>query len=855
MQLRLPHGLHYPITVTELLKQPNDNVERFAPLFSYFYKTTVTEGDDRGDEWQIEKTFPTRFESSVEGVLKRWSINKGAVISRPGLEIAEIEEPCAHGVQFGGMCVNCGKDMTESTYITDQVDSARATINMVHDKTSLTVSQDEATKFEDEAKRRLLASRKLSLVVDLDQTVIQACVDPTIGEWKRDPSNPNHDAVKDVREFQLVEDASGARGCWYYIKLRPALEQFLESISKLYELHIYTMGTRGYAQKIAKIIDPERKFFGDRILSRDESGSLVAKNLQRLFPVDTKMVLIIDDRGDVWKWNDNLVKVTPYDFFVGIGDINSSFLPKKPGIVGSPRMTPASSTTDTSNHDSSSDTDEKLKPKVNGVHPVPAEGEEFISRELNKTMTNDTSALDQLVSMGGGDDPSTRQAQATHQVETLAAQLEDRPLLKKQLQLEEEDALAASASLKENEHDQEAMANGATAKSVEKPRHHLLQDHDIELHWLEKSLRKVHAEYFDTYARRLASKQGGRVAELRGSKRKQTMNDNSDLALVPDIKAIMPTLKNQVLSGVVIVMSGIVPLGWDVQSSDLAMWAKSFGARIEENVTRKTTHLVAARNRTAKVRHAIKGGKDRIHIVGPQWLINSLSRWTKLEETPYLLTVDDGDGDSGWNGTAEEEILSESEEVATDVESEEEVAEEPLSTEGLKEPKASMDSNIRDEDESDNEGLWPDDLTDQDSPVGGTNEDWDIMHAELNEFLGSEAEDSDGGDSVTSVGSARSARNTVLRGTKRVYESDESNQEGKRKKTEPRRKTNLGQSLVPIDSLDGSGTTAPAKENGVIDLPVDEKGAHIDGDHGSDDGWSEFEEDLEAELEKAAAEE
>lgn len=28
--------------------------------------------------------------------------------------IAEIEEPCAHSVQFGGMCVNCGKDMTES---------------------------------------------------------------------------------------------------------------------------------------------------------------------------------------------------------------------------------------------------------------------------------------------------------------------------------------------------------------------------------------------------------------------------------------------------------------------------------------------------------------------------------------------------------------------------------------------------------------------------------------------------------------------------------------------------------------------------------------------------------------------
>jgi RNA polymerase II subunit A-like phosphatase len=208
------------------------------------------------------------------------------------------------------------------------MDSMRAPIQMTHDNTALTVSQREATRVEEDAKRRLLAWRRLSLVVDLDQTIIHATVDPTVGEWKEDQENPNHDAVKDVRAFQLTDDGPGMRGCWYYIKLRPGLESFLQNIAEIYELHIYTMGTRAYAQNIANIIDPERKLFGDRILSRDESGSLTAKNLQRLFPVDTKMVVIIDDRGDVWKWNPNLIKVSPYDFFVGIGDINSSFLPK-----------------------------------------------------------------------------------------------------------------------------------------------------------------------------------------------------------------------------------------------------------------------------------------------------------------------------------------------------------------------------------------------------------------------------------------------------------------------------------------------------------------------------------------------
>lgn len=84
MLLQSPRDLHYPITITKLLKQPNDNVERFAPLFSYSYKTTVTEGNRFGDEFQVEKVFPTNFESSVNGVLKSWSIDAGAVISLPG---------------------------------------------------------------------------------------------------------------------------------------------------------------------------------------------------------------------------------------------------------------------------------------------------------------------------------------------------------------------------------------------------------------------------------------------------------------------------------------------------------------------------------------------------------------------------------------------------------------------------------------------------------------------------------------------------------------------------------------------------------------------------------------------------
>ena len=78
-----------------------------------------------------------------------------------------------------------------------------------------------------------------------------------------------------------------------------------------YELHIYTMGTRNYAAEVSKIIDPDGKIFQERILSRDESGSMTQKTIKRLFPCEDSMVVALDDRADVWQWSPNLIKVHP----------------------------------------------------------------------------------------------------------------------------------------------------------------------------------------------------------------------------------------------------------------------------------------------------------------------------------------------------------------------------------------------------------------------------------------------------------------------------------------------------------------------------------------------------------------
>ena len=134
---------------------------------------------------------------------------------------------------------------------------------MTHDASGPTVSLEEAQRIERETADHLRKARKLSLIVDLDQTIVHATVDPTVGEWiaegeawegrrskraadatqpESDPEdevNPNWEALKDVKKFRLGPEALGQpyagragsrakvknksveiEGCMYYIKPR-----------------------------------------------------------------------------------------------------------------------------------------------------------------------------------------------------------------------------------------------------------------------------------------------------------------------------------------------------------------------------------------------------------------------------------------------------------------------------------------------------------------------------------------------------------------------------------------------------------------------------------------------------------
>jgi len=57
---------------------------------------------------------------------------------------------------------------------------------------------------------------------------------------------------------------------------------------------VYTMGTRAYAEEVCAAIDPDGSIFGGRLLSRDESGSMLIFAAFRSQSASMKYALIFD---------------------------------------------------------------------------------------------------------------------------------------------------------------------------------------------------------------------------------------------------------------------------------------------------------------------------------------------------------------------------------------------------------------------------------------------------------------------------------------------------------------------------------------------------------------------------------
>ncbi|KAG9004685.1 Carboxy-terminal domain (CTD) phosphatase [Tulasnella sp. JGI-2019a] len=679
--LKLPQSLPYPITITSIVSKPSISVTRGTPLLNYAFDYVSRQAETNSEDPSRPKITKTKerhigtWESPIDGVIESWAVASGTTMTLQQAKskaVIQILEECSHPMQISGMCAVCGKDTTVSDYMST-TDESRASIRMTHDAAGPTVSRAEAQRIENETAKVLLQSRKLILIVDLDQTIVHATVDPTIGEWiaegeawekrqaerltkrssskptrkvdggkvaaddatmssesesdddeddekdEEDEVNPNWEFLKDVVRFKLAPDmptpskrklspaeqTAAEVGCDYFIKMRPGLATFLDQLKDKYEMHVYTMGTRSYALKVCKAIDPTGAIFNERILTRDESGSMTSKSIERLFPYNSSMVVVIDDRADVWHNSPNLVKVIPYDFFVGIGDINATYLPKSGNPLATPPVPPSTIRGDSS-------TQSTIAPDIGS-------GELPTSTDIDATVAE---AVSDMVT----------QAQA----KVVVAQLEQRPLAKMQeaLDLKEKEKSGRDHEDLATENETSLTTNGHSATDGDasaKPHHHkaLLKDDDRELERVHKILDEVHRRFF------VAVKANGSSTSQRPNGKGKERGSLSRTPSEPDVKFIIPSIKAEILAGVHILFSSVIPLGTPPAQSDAWRYASDFGARCHTQLSDDITHVVTAKEGTEKVLKAFQ--RPSIKVVWAKWFQDCIALWKHIEEVGEYL--------------------------------------------------------------------------------------------------------------------------------------------------------------------------------------------------------------------------
>ncbi|KAF6198094.1 hypothetical protein GE061_007841 [Apolygus lucorum] len=554
----------------------------------------------------------SKLKSKYVGTVVKLIAEEGQTVN-PGDPLLEIDVGCRHPTVINDLCAECGADLQKE----DEKDK-QATIPMVHSIPQLKVSHEQAQEIGKADVERLIKDRKLVLLVDLDQTLIHTTHD----------NIPNN--LRDVFHFQL----QGPNSPWYHTRLRPGTMKFLKNMSKMFELHICTFGVRPYAHMIARILDPDGSLFGGRILSRDECFSSDSKfaNLQALFPCGDELVCIIDDREDVWNYSPNLIQVKPYQFFRNTGDIHDPNAPPlhktvnylAPGVRVKEKRPP---------------TPEALVPKSDSPGDLLKEEDEALKDDIKdeempqEVETNDkdpsatTNSNDKLPVESNnikqdlkGEEKEEKMKPEDVPVEKEVEESKEESDTKMEVNnfvdrsMEEEDKNIEEVCKKMDEDDDSLYKEEISDKSDDKSEKGVdkavddgmidVEDDDDYLLYLEAILQRIHRRFYKVHDK----KEDGEAS----------------------MKWVLAKERSSVLKGSVIVFSGLVPLKASLNESGTVVMATKMGAVVEEELSEKTTHLVAAARGTAKVHQAkkMKGVKS----VSPHWLLTTAHRWEKVDE-------------------------------------------------------------------------------------------------------------------------------------------------------------------------------------------------------------------------------
>ncbi|XP_058721888.1 uncharacterized protein LOC131593409 isoform X1 [Vicia villosa] len=143
---------------------------------------------------------------------------------------------------------------------------------------------DESNLLPALVSRETSRTKRVTLVLDLDETLIHSTM-------------TQYDSGADFT-VQILLDKEYT----VYVRKRPFLHEFLERVSKMFEIFIFTASKKIYAEKLLDVLDPEKKIFSHRAY-RDScifQDGTYTKDLTVL-GIDLAKVAIVDNSPQVFR--------------------------------------------------------------------------------------------------------------------------------------------------------------------------------------------------------------------------------------------------------------------------------------------------------------------------------------------------------------------------------------------------------------------------------------------------------------------------------------------------------------------------------------------------------------------------
>ena len=578
------------------------------------------------------------------------------------LIIGFIEE-CRHETVIEGLCAVCGKpvktkptgDSGTANAQTGDSPPASSMSRVTVAGLTVSVSEKEGQRMAQQDAERLRKQRKLSLVLDLDHTLVHATNDvrarahlqrddvrslllPLMEEQQQQqPSNP----AAAPRHHQLRMQ--------HFAKLRPHVEEFLKTILPMYEIGVYTAGTRDYAEQITLILarhvvgatrdeidleqlrhrvahaqaEFDRNKEKNTVAINSESEKAIAeepedsnanrRKRQKIRPekdvpnADLTGVPIVDLTGD-----DTTAAES--------GDLDSSpsnddeqvGKKRKRVTFGEP---PASSKSD----QISSDELDKLKKELEHAELLESRARDmrqqlFGSRVVTRTdvgdLGRDTKSLKRIFPCGGAmaavvDDREDVWANAKEV--NFARRRGEPPQNLLLVRPYHWDTFLGFADVNN------AAGVDLSGGPLKEGEPNGQSEQDQQLLWISDILTRLHKRYYD----------------YKGPDR-------------PTVPEILVAMRREVLSGCKVVLSGLVPLHKQGLVPDsfkprpnAVRYVEDLGAELLPSVTHSVTHVVAAKDGTDKIVNArsVRG----CMIVKPSWLMECVWTLTRRDEQQHLL--------------------------------------------------------------------------------------------------------------------------------------------------------------------------------------------------------------------------